>query len=196
MTASLIVLEGLDGVGKTTIRAGLAAHLGATALDTPGPTLRQLMPSILEAQHRDVDARVLTYLAAGLAIGRRARAIADAGTPVVLDRYWCSTLAYGRAFGATVDVSAVAMGFAHPDLTILLIIDDAERLRRLQERGVEGEEDVLTQQRAFRSKVLAGYRGQQPEGLGVDVEVDVIGADREEALRRVIEAVTKHLGGA
>lgn len=194
MHAPFIVLEGLDGVGKTTLKEGLAGHLEAVALDTPGPALRALMPSVLDGLDRDVDARALVYLAAGLAVGRRARAIAEQGSAVVLDRYWGSTLAYGRAFGARIDVSSVAPLFPRPDLTVLLTIDDAERRRRLHLRGVEGEEDVLTQQAGFRAEVLAGYRARQPGGLGVDLEVDVSGADRGEALRRVVAAVERHLG--
>ncbi len=189
MNGTLIVLEGLDGVGKSTVRDGLAAHFGGMAMDSPGPMLRPLMNGWLDALDRDVDARVLTYLAAGLAIGRRARVLADAGHVVVLDRYWCSTLAYGRASGATVDVGALADSFARPDITVLLTIDDSERRRRLVARGIEGEEDRLTQQAEFRGRVLEGYRAAQPAGLGVDVEVDVSGADRDEALRRVVGVV-------
>jgi len=189
MSAPFIVLEGLDGVGKTTLAAGLAGHLGGVVLDTPGPELRRLMPEFLEGLRRDVDARVLAYLASGLAQGREACRLADSGTPVVLDRYWCSSLAYGRAFGATVNVDELAASFTRPDLTILLTIDDAERRRRLVARGIEGEEDRLTQEAAFRELVLAGYRAQQPAGLGVDVEVHVSGAGVEEALGRVVVGI-------
>ena len=44
-------------------------------------------------------------------------------------------------------------------------------------------------QAEFRGRVLEGYRAAQPAGLGVDVEVDVSGADRDEALRRVVGVV-------
>lgn len=60
---SWIVVEALDGVGKTTLCAGLARALGARVMDTPGPALRPVREQILQALGPDEAARALFYAA-------------------------------------------------------------------------------------------------------------------------------------
>lgn len=112
----LFVFEGLDGVGKSTLSAAFASSLASfghpcISLSFPGreprslgawvydlhhsyqASLRSLSPTSLQALHvaAHIDAIEGVILPA-----------LTAGTSVVLDRYWWSTWAYGRAQGAPV----------------------------------------------------------------------------------------------
>ena len=55
--AIFVTVDALDGVGKTTLVSGLAAHLGGVAMDTPGPALRAMHQGILDGLGSDELAR-------------------------------------------------------------------------------------------------------------------------------------------
>lgn len=117
----LIVLEGPDGVGKSTLsqllvdrlsEAGLVCQSRAFPGNEPG-TLGALVYQL----HHDADAigvREITpaalqaaHIAAHLdAIERIVRPAVDAGMNIVLDRYWWSTEVYGVLGGVSRDVLA------------------------------------------------------------------------------------------
>lgn len=188
MTGLFIVVEALDGVGKTTLVGDLARVLGGITMDTPGPALRGLAPGVLEALGRQQAARALFYAASVVSIGAQARALVQAGATVVMARYWLSTISYARARGVDLDLRGVEAGVPTPDVTVLLTLDEDERQRRLRAR-VCTEADRETLDTTFRARVLAEMRSpMRSAGLGPTVEVDVTGADREEAVRRVMLA--------
>lgn len=128
---TLLVLEGPDGVGKTTLSHRLAEQWAAAG--GGGPVERLSFPGRAEGTlgrlvydlHHDPAAHGVEALApASLqalhvaahldAIERRIRPLLAAGTRVVLDRFWWSTLLYGRQAGV-------------PEATLRALID-AERL--------------------------------------------------------------------
>lgn len=180
-----VAIEGLDGVGKTTLVNALAEHYEGEAANTPGPLLRRLTDPILDALGDNQTARCLFYAASVLSEGERARTAADSGSVVFMDRYWLSTIAYARARGVSVDLSSLEAVVPVPDVTVLLTLEETERLRRLDGRSVTNA-DMETLDHEFRQAVLREMRcrtrafGLQP------VEVDVTGADEGEAQRRVL----------
>lgn len=183
MSGLFITIDSLDGIGKTTLVRGLAAHLGGFAMDTPGAPLRELSTPILHAFGNSETAKCLFYAASVLAQGERARALAARGEIVVMDRYWASTLAYARARGVTIDLSAIAALVPAPDLSILLTLDEGERVRRLALRGGISPADAETLSVEFRNTVMHHLR------QGTNVEIDLTGTDPEAAVRRVAELV-------
>ncbi len=189
MSPRFIVLEALDGVGKTTIAQGLAAALDAVAMNTPGDALRVLSGEVLAGLGPHQTARCLFYAGSVLARGAEARAIVDGGRSVVMDRYWLSTVAYARARGVSADLSGIEALVPPPDVTLLLTLDEGERRRRLATRGLTAA-DRETLDPAFRERVLAELRAPRGAGLGPSVDVDLTGAPPAEALRRVREALT------
>ncbi len=94
MRGRLIVIEGLDGVGKTTLSKGLAEALGARWMTTPGAGIRQVRERFDAAFERSPIARCLAYAATVIAAGTDALEHCLRGGDVVLDRYWLSTCAY------------------------------------------------------------------------------------------------------
>lgn len=180
-----VAIEGLDGVGKTTLVNALAEHYKGEAANTPGPLLKWLTAPILDALGDNQTARCLFYAATVLSEGKRARKAADRGKVVFMDRYWLSTIAYARARGVSVDLSSLEAVVPIPDVTVLLTVEETERRRRLDGRSVT-DADLETLHHEFREAVLREMRCRtRPFGLQ-PVEVDVTGADESEARRRVL----------
>lgn len=189
--APFIVLEGLDATGKTTVAKALADRLDGQALDTPGEAIRSVRPTVHEGLGEDPNSGVVFYLATVLGQGTRARRMTARGVPVVMDRYWLSSVGYGAARGATVDVTSLAECVAPPDLTVLLTMDEADRQRRLAARGCTAE-DAETLDPVFRETVLETIRSdRQPAPLWPTLEVDVTGKTVEE----VVDIIAAHVEG-
>lgn len=190
MTAPLFfALEALDGVGKTTLARDLADRLGGVAMDTPGTELRACSPAVLAALGPHQAARCLFYSASVLVAGQQARDLVDRGTSVVMDRYWLSTISYARARGVELDMTAIERAIPRPDITVLVTLDEEERQRRLRERGCT-EADRETLAAAFRARVLSEMTSpERAAPLRPALAVDLTGADRAEAVERVVRAL-------
>ena len=70
--ARFIVIESLDGVGKTTLVRNLAAALGGIAMSMPGPAIKPLREQIHSVLGDARIAHALFYLAIAAAEGTRA----------------------------------------------------------------------------------------------------------------------------
>jgi len=88
MNGLFVTFDALDGVGKTTLVKGLANRVARIGMDTPGRELRALSPAVLAGIGLNETARCLFYASSVLAQGERARAAADGGGLVLMDRYW------------------------------------------------------------------------------------------------------------
>jgi dTMP kinase len=189
----LVVFEGLDGSGKTTQRARLAARLRARGLDvletaepyeggTFGPRIRAMARSgealapteelrWFEAQRRE---HVAGLIAPALAAGRI----------VLCDRYILSTAAYqgARGLDAEAILAAGERAFPLPDLVIVLELDAAAALARVAARG--GAAEPVFERRDFLERVAALFhRLERPYMVRIDaarpadaVEADVLRA--------------------
>jgi dTMP kinase len=160
-----IVLEGGEGVGKSTQAAALARDLGAVLTREPGCTaLGEALRGLLLGSDRPAPvarAEALLMLAA------RAQHVAEViepalarGEDVVCDRYSGSTLAY-QGYGRGLDLSELsdldcwASGGRAPDVVILLDMPvERARQRRagMAPDRIEGEGDE------FLERVQAGFR--------------------------------------
>ena len=187
--AQFIVIESLDGVGKTTMVRNLARELGALAMGMPGPALKPIREQIQAALGDSKLAHALFYLAVAAAEGAKARAAADAGRNVVMDRFLPSVIAYARARGVDADFDALLPALPRPDVAVLLTLDEDERVRRLGTRAEMSSADRQSLDPAFRGVVLAELEAR------CDLQVDVTGADERQALRRVVEALERALSG-
>ena len=89
-----IVIEGLDGVGKSTITKALAREVDAVMLATPGDKFNS-MRSELELIYKDNhQARQLFYMSTVVNISEQVRDLISKGKSVIVDRYWLSTQVY------------------------------------------------------------------------------------------------------
>jgi dTMP kinase len=197
----LITIEGLDGAGKTTQAAGLAAELETRGV--PARLLRE--PGGVEVSERVRElvqdpahavtprAEALLYAAARAQLVEELLApLLEAGTWVVLDRFVDSSLAYqggGRGLGvdAVRAVNDFATGGLVPDRTVLLRVDLVTGRARQADRG-SAPDRLEREDGAFFDAVARVYEelaAAEPD------RIRVVDAEREpdEVLAAVIAAV-------
>ncbi len=161
----LITIEGIDGAGKTTLAAALAARLGATLLREPGGVeLSERIRDLVKDPGLRVDARAeaLLYAAArAQLVAERLWPLLDQGQTVVLDRFVDSSLAYqGAARGLGVEevrrINDFGTGGLTPDVTLLLRLAPEEGRRRQGSRGEE-QDRLEREDDAFFARIAAAY---------------------------------------
>lgn len=162
----LITLEGLDGSGKTTLAAGLAAAYPAlTVLREPGGVvLAERVRALVTDPALAVDPRAeaLLYAAArAQLVAEELRPLLAAGRPVLLDRFVDSSLAYqggGRGLGveAVAAINAFATGGLVPDRTLLLRLEPGVGRRRQAARAVAADR-LEREPDAFFAAVAEAY---------------------------------------
>lgn len=186
MSGRMVVVEGLDGVGKTTFCAALTQALGAVQLSTPGfGGARAEIDAWLEGHP---VARHYVYAASVLRASGEAQAHLDAGRDVVIDRYLLSTLVYGAAAGVHPHLGDLPGLLRVPDLTLLLEIDEAERQRRIRTRTGSTLADFDTLDLARRARLAGLYRTMlwSHPSVGEGEVLDVSGRSVEELVVEVI----------
>lgn len=139
----LVVIEGIDGTGKSTLCRALAALLRSRGLDvvesrepTDGPygrrirelarlgrdgvSLEEELNLFVQDRKQHIDEVILPQL--------------RAGRTVLLDRYYFSTMAYQGARGADpAEILRLHREFApEPDLLVILELDVDEALHRVR----------------------------------------------------------------
>lgn len=161
----LVVVEGVDGSGKSSVLRRLAAYSLTLPIEvvqgrepTDGPFGKRLRASALSGRY-SMEEELDLFMA-----DRRqhvAEVIAPAlsrGALLLLDRYYFSTAAYQGARGADPDVVlALNEAFApKPDLVLLLDCPPVQTLARIRARGggvdaFEKQEELEAVQRIFLS---------------------------------------------
>lgn len=138
-----VVLEGTDGVGKTTQANLLCAHLKnrgrtVTYVQDPGhTTLGQILRGLLKDKSLPMlpITQALLFAAARAETSRVISEALDRGEDVVADRWLLSTMVYqGRVMGVPQDFIAtldrVCNSGVRPDFTILLTMSCEEAIAR------------------------------------------------------------------
>jgi dTMP kinase len=191
----LVAFEGLDGAGKSTQLARLAAALRArevVATREPGdsPAGRRLRELARAGQ------RLAPALELGLFLEDRREHVAGviepalaAGRWVLTDRYTLSTVAYQGARGLDWRelLARAEAEFPKPDVALLLEIEPAVGLERARERGAGLE---AFERRDYLERVAAIYRALELpylERIDASASPDAVAA-------AVLERVVKRLG--
>lgn len=135
-----IVLEGIDGSGKTSAISGVKEHLesiGHKVMVTMEPTKGAIGDLVAETDDLTPEAEALLFTADRACHTREISRWLDAGYDVVCDRYYASTLAYQSASGLDRDwlYSMNSKVTREPDVHILLDVDPEISLARVNKRG-------------------------------------------------------------
>ena len=154
MRGRLIVFEGIDGVGKTTLSRLVASALGAVWMTTPDVDDRVVRERVDRAWY-EPEARQLYYAGSVVHASGTIRRHLEAGRDVVVDRYWLTTVAYSEIGGSTLDLAVVEHALVAADATVFVQLPESERLARLSRRGVSAN-DALSLRRS--RELVAAYR--------------------------------------
>ena len=209
-----ITFEGLDGCGKSTQLAKLAAVLRAQGLTVvvtrePGGT-----PTGEKVRHLLLDTNTSSlapFAELALMFAARAQHIEEIIQPalsegqlVLCDRFTDSTEAYqggGRKLGseAVLTLHRILCASLQPELTILMdsdlamSVDRARRRNKSRSVQAKGDENRFEQEsRAFFGRVRSAYlaiAAREPQRM---VVVDARGT-REETHRQILEIVRRRL---
>ncbi len=212
MRGFFITLEGPDGAGKGTQGRRLVEHLRRAAVDVlntrePGgtPIGERIRQVLLDDSHREMapETEMLLFAASRAQFVREVvRPALARGTTVLSERYVDASLAY-QGFGRGLDVGLVrtvndvATGGLLPDLTLLLDIDPAVGLERVQAAGradAAGGDRLERETLAFHQRVRAGFLQLARESPKRFVVIDAQG-DAERVHREVVRAVDGLLAG-
>jgi dTMP kinase len=207
----LVVLEGGDGVGKTTQLPLVAEALRARTLVVetirePGQTqvgqrVRELLLDPASVISPSTEA-LLFLSARAQVVSEVIRPALASGAWVVADRFFVSTYAYQIAGHGLDDAlvraaNALATDRLIPDLTILLTLDSAAAATRraargaadrLERYGAAFDERVAE---AYRASVTPTWQAAHPE-CGRIVAVDARGAVPD-VTQRVFDAIMEQL---
>ena len=129
----LVALEGLEGVGKTTLGKMVAERLPATYLKSPPDEMNSARAFV--ARQGDPACSFYFYLSSLYAMQRAIEGALDQGRGVIADRYIGSTIAYhdqGRSF---VPPAFDPRGLRKADVTVHVRCDADARSARLEQRG-------------------------------------------------------------
>lgn len=148
MKGMLYVFEGPDGVGKSTLAARLRDDLDVAGFNVALESFPGRNPgSVGEwvySLHHDVKSKLKPNALQALHVAAHIDAVEriilpklESGVSVILDRYYWSTIAYGRVFGAEsvllqhlVNAEKVAWGQVQP--SVMYVIDRPVALRAQQ----------------------------------------------------------------
>ena len=147
----LIVLEGLDGAGKTTAVKYLKEKfesLGYEVVATREPggspyaeALRDIMKGEIS---NDTDALTQTMLVCSARrdhVQKTIRPALEAGKVVICDRYILSTFAYQGISEKIVNLCELGMDNLVPDVTLMMLLSVEESIKRTRARN--GDESLV-----------------------------------------------------
>lgn len=191
--AGLIVLEGIDGCGKSTVARAVAERLGDRAVLTREPTDSWIGRAAKEGDMSGVS----PYTDALLFMADRAQhtlemaGMVRAGRLVVCDRYYHSTVAYQTA---SLRRKGLGDNFAwlldsntrislKPDITFLLVLPPERMPERISDRGERSRFERLD----FLEEVARNYERLAECDPGI-VRLDAT-RPLEEVVERVLGAV-------
>jgi dTMP kinase len=131
----MIVVEGLDGTGKSTLAQIIADKLHAQLLQTPPQEFNKFRMLVDKEYQGFGIASQLFYASTVAYVSGKAAKLLKIGKSVVIDRYWLSTHVYAKFRNDSIDLSEILPQLVCPDITVILDLDHIERRRRLRVRG-------------------------------------------------------------
>lgn len=139
-----ILIEGLDGTGKTTTVKMLSEHFNSKIIKTPPEFISHLRNYCTKLKP---NLREVYYNFGNFICSEEIKE--NKKNYIIIDRYYPSTYSYiyGKDLNISTDIEVkFPIEIEKPDYMFVLIIDEKERLKRLIKRGDMNEEEVLISQ--------------------------------------------------
>jgi dTMP kinase len=178
----LIVVEGADGAGTTTLARSLSDELNATYEfeQTEMPIGEEVTRLVSESGHEPET--VALAFAADRAVHTEEVILPalEAGETVICDRYVHSSMVYQPAMGLEIDwVRSLNRSALVPDLTLVLDVSGDTAMQRVEGRG---EETNVFENLEFQREVSERYAR-----LPGTVEGEIVLIDGERPPQKVLE---------
>lgn len=165
-----IVVEGPDGVGKTTTAKKLAEKLGYTYIKTP--TSFYIEHSKHFTKEIPFLSRFFFYCAGVYESYKEAEEVLNKNQGVVLDRYLESLRVYHELLTG-LNLNGHLMDFPKPNLTIILLANLDILTKRIKCRPHSGSDSFLERNYIFLDKVLAKYRALKGNDRLVTIDTEI-----------------------
>lgn len=174
-----IVIEGIDGCGKSAVARLLAERLGAWCYETPPPPFTCIRRHI--DAYASVEVHHLFYLAAVLYASDEIRALLHT-QDVVCVRYVMTTVVYHSVLGSALQLDVESLHCVQPDYVFLLCVtDEAERQRRIEQRRIKTAADALLENADLRQRLITEYEKFSA------VHIDTTHLNQEQVVQTIID---------
>jgi len=201
MSGKFIVIEGLEGAGKSSAIASVVTHLQAKGIQAetvrePGGTplaesLRELVKNKWDETVSPTTELLLMYASRVQLVDNVIKPALSQNRWVIGDRHDLSSRAYqggGRQLGDELlqKIRKITLGKFNPDLTLLLDVEENKGLERARERGeldrIE-EEDLAFFQRTRQAYL--NIAAKDPSIIVIDANQSML--DVHQSILRAIE---------
>lgn len=164
-----IVLEGLDGVGKSTIGKALAYRLNGKYLRTPPDSMLAYREYFSPYKSEPLTTEELAlrkayYMVGNFMAGNEMKDTVSQGVSVVMDRYYASTIAYlyGKTTGIIPNPGSIEYNWPNqlpkPKYQFVLTLPHTDRIARRAQRINEKE---TKEEEELRKEVTVGMNIQR-----------------------------------
>ena len=181
-----VLLEGLDGIGKTTQSHFLQSYFDGVLLKTPPEVIVPYRNYFVNEKPEYRDAY---YMLGNVISSKEMKRLTENGTNVIIDRSFPSTLAYIHGKDLSYPIPDSQIEWPHmiekPDYMFLLRLNNNTRLRRLVDRGDMTEEDIYIRNNPTVSERI----NLMYERLGC-VPIDI---EDDWSPERVFDEIVKHI---
>ena len=173
----IVIIEGVDCVGKTTLAESICDELGWSYVYTPREPFSKIRKDI--ENMKDLNARFFYYISCVIGVQQYIKSLLDDGKNVVVDRYVYSTFAMHKSLGVNTDcVDCNKMNIYYGDCKILLSASSEVRSQRILQRNVglvtdfsiEQRQDVLDKAQAEFRKM--SFQEIETDNLSIDEVYD------------------------
>jgi len=150
-----IVLEGLDGAGKSEVSKLLASSIDACIYRTPPAEYKQIRSLVDSAGCK--RAQFHYYISGVFYASAKIKELVSQGHSVICDRYYYSTLSYFSDLpeSKSIDTS----NFLQPDFSFFLdVTDDAVREARVLGRAPAGWAEEMCSKNDERLRIISSYQ--------------------------------------
>ena len=190
MSNRLILIEGLDATGKSTLVTKIAKIFDATIIRNPPLVLDKRIAEVDLRTHFDEVAgtrRREFYRSANFISSEMAR-LAMENSWVIMDRYWPSTAAFSVMDDEESNwepIGTYPSGFLKPDIVFFLTVSELERIARMKKRGINPtlEESRLAKEYRNRRAVMDRFRKFS------DFEINTTTLNPDEVMNEIIEKI-------
>ncbi|ATD06564.1 dTMP kinase [Pseudoalteromonas piscicida] len=206
----MLVCDGSNGAGKTTVIAGLEAHLKQRGIEVvmtrePGGTeisekIREIILDPSTPEMTDMTELMLFGAARAQHVREKIIPALEQGKVVISDRFDAATFSFqhyarGLDLATITTINQLALGGFRPDMNLILDLDPEEGLKRVKSRG-EGLDRLEDEKQQFLQRAREGYLVQaknDPERFTVIDASQTKAQVLEQSIELLDSLIAKHL---